>query len=81
MIQITFRLHRDYIEIEGISRMPSIQLLAVCPLQGQDVDVPPSAAVSTVLLCVTGSPREGIPFLAHGIQKSSSSSFPHLHNL
>ncbi len=52
--------------------MPSIQLLAGCPLQGSGIDVPPSAAVSTVLLCVTDSPREGIPFLAHGVQNSSS---------
>jgi hypothetical protein len=44
--------------------MPSIQLLAGYPLLGPGVDVPPSADVSTVLLCVTGTPREGILFLA-----------------
>ena len=85
----TFKVHADY--IQHTYNLYNIQLEEYheClqsndwlvahfrPVQGPGVDVPPCAAVSTVILRVSGSPREGTPFLAHGIRNRSS--FSHLH--
>ena len=59
------------------SRAIHSELLAGGPLEGSAVDVPPSIAVTTVLLRVAGCARKVWSLIAHG--KRDGSSFTHRH--
>ena len=66
-----------YRSAQPYSRAIHSGLLAGSPLEGSAVDVPPSIAVTTVLLRVAGCARKVWSLIAHG--ERDGSSFTHRH--